>query len=136
MTLSSTPSPDDPIIPAVDVNTQVRALEGSVQSLRQLFTLVVLILILLSASLFIFMLRQVSSTRRQVAELTQFVVEYQKTSAPAIEEMRRKLYDFAKTNSDFTPIYQHYFSSNAPSARRAAVSPVANPDTSTNLVEP
>jgi hypothetical protein len=97
--------------------SNLEALEAAFRSLRNLFNFVVLTMILLSASIFIYMLRQVSSVRRQTTELTQFVSDYQRNQLPAVEEFGRKLQAFTQTNRDFVAIYMRYFSSNTAPAR-------------------
>jgi hypothetical protein len=70
-------------------------------------------LVILSGSLFVFFLRETSLARRQIAELSQVVAEYQKTAAPVMEEFRTKLLAYTKTHPDFGPIFSKYFGTNS-----------------------
>jgi hypothetical protein len=85
-------------------------LQRSIQSLRAMFNVVLVILLVLTGSLFLFLLREVSQIRRQTRELTQFVDNYEKTSLPAMLAFRNKLQEFAKGHPDFKPILARYMS--------------------------
>ena len=65
-------------------------------------------MLILTGSTFVFLLREVSATRSQVSELTQYVAAYEKNSVPVMRQFRDKLIDFAKSNPDFTPILSKY----------------------------
>ena len=90
----------------------VETLAQAYQSLRSAFHITLVMLVILTGSLFVFFLREVSIARRQIAELTQVVVEYEKNSVPLMEDFRTKLLVFTRTHPDFQPIYTRYFGSN------------------------
>ncbi len=83
-------------------------LRESYRSLRALVQIVVVCLLILTGSLFLFLLREVSATRRQVRELTQIVANSEKNNVPRMRQFRDKLIEFAKSNADFVPIILRY----------------------------
>jgi hypothetical protein len=85
-------------------------IEKSLQSLRALFHLVLVGLIVLTGSHFVYLLREVGQVKRQSQELTRYVAEYEKSGLPVIVELRRQLESFTESHPDFTPIFRKYFS--------------------------
>jgi hypothetical protein len=107
--MSDSPSPLAPIPGAPDIT--IEALVEAHQSLRTAFHITLVLLVILTGSLFVFFLREVSIARRQIADLTQVVVDYEKNAVPLMEDFRTKLQVFARTHPDFNPIYLKYFGS-------------------------
>jgi predicted protein tyrosine phosphatase len=85
-----------------------KELQQSLRSLRTLVNLTVVALIILSGSLSIFFLREVSHARRQIRELTRMVDDYNRTSAPLMDTFTHQLQDFARSHPDFRPILHRY----------------------------
>ena len=107
-------SPLDPAPAASQLSLEALAVDQ--QALRRALHLTLFLFLILTGSLFIFFLREVSIARRQVSELTQVVVDYEKNAVPAMEDFRAKLQAFSRAHPDFMPIYIKYFgSSNSPS---------------------
>jgi hypothetical protein len=95
----------------------LEALAHAHQSLRSAFHVTLVMMVILAGSLFVFFLREVSIARRQIAELTQVVADYEKNAVPLMEDFRAKLQVFARSHPDFVPIYTRYFGTNpAPAA--------------------
>lgn len=111
----------------------VARLEQSLNSLRRLFNIVLVALIILSGSLFIFLLRELGLSRKQITQLSQFVAEYEK-NVPMIEEFAGRLQAFAETNTDFKPILIRYFGATNTAAR--SVSPSTPSDLSLDPLAP
>ncbi len=115
------PTPLAPSAGAQDLTLE--SLAEAHQSLRKAFHVTLVFLILLSGSLFVFFLRELSLARRQVADLTQSVAEYERNTVPLMEEFRSRLQAFAQAHPDFNPIYTKYFGTNltplTPSPQRA-----------------
>ena len=86
----------------------LESLQEGYQSLRALFQFALVALILMSGSLNIFLFRQVSLVRVQVAEMSQSIADYEKNKAPVMNAFLSKLQTFAKTNPDFAPILEKY----------------------------
>ncbi len=100
--------PEKPVAIAPHEEVSIEELKQSLRGLRILFNLVLILLLVLAGSLFLFLLREVSQIRRQTRELTQFVDNYNKNSVPAMLDFRAKLQEFAKTNPDFRLILARY----------------------------
>jgi len=86
----------------------------ALRSLRRTFQYVLLLLVILSGSLFVYLLREVSNVRRQNVELTKVVAEYQRVGAPTLEDFRKRLVDYAHAHPDFGPILGKYFTPTNP----------------------
>ena len=82
------------------------------RSLHQLFLVTLGVLIVFSGSVNIFLLRQVSYTRKDLENLRpqvgQLVAEYQKTAEPLIKSMVSSFQSFARANPDFNAILGKY----------------------------
>jgi hypothetical protein len=98
-----------PLGPAPYGPPDLEALSSAYHSLRATLQVALLMLLILSGGLFVFFLREVSLARRQITELTQVVVDYQKNTFPAMESFRSKLQIFAQSHPDFAAIYGRYF---------------------------
>ena len=83
-------------------------LQESYRSLRSLFLLATVSMLILTSSLFVFLLREVSAARRQVSQLTQYVAGYEKNSVPRMRQFRDKLVNYAKSDPDFVSILSKY----------------------------
>ena len=87
-------------------------------------------LLVLSGSLSVFFLREISIARKQMTELTKVVRDYEKGAVPLVEELRVKLKSFAQAHPDFAPIYARYFGgTNQPPLTQGpgSAQPVGNP---------
>lgn len=86
----------------------------TVRSLRRSFQYTLVLLLILSGSLFVFLLREVSAVRRQNLELGRAIADYQRVGAPTLEDFRKKLVEYANTHQDFRPILGKYFTATNP----------------------
>ncbi len=66
-------------------------------------------LVILTGSLSVFLLREVSLVRAQVHELNGYVVNYEANSVPIMREFRASLIEFSKTHPDFSQVLAKYF---------------------------
>jgi hypothetical protein len=82
------------------------------RSLRTSFHITLGLLLVLSGSLSVYFIRELSNARRQTTELTQLVNDYERNFLPLMENFRTKLLDFAQVHPDFAPIYRKYFGTN------------------------
>lgn len=112
-------SPENPTEPLHDSTVTVENLQRAYQSLLVRFSLVLIMLLILSGSLCVFLLRQVTLVRRQVKELNQFVADYDRSSVPLMNEFRDKLQAYAKTDRNFNAVLIKYFGTNNPPATSA-----------------
>jgi hypothetical protein len=107
--MSDSSSPLFPPSPAGPEVT-LESLVADYQALRNAFHLTLVGLLILTGSLFVFFLREVSLARRQVVELSQVVADYEKSGfAARLENFRVQLQSFTQTHPDFNPIYSRYF---------------------------
>jgi hypothetical protein len=105
----------------------LESLAAAHHSLRTAFHVTLVLLMVLTGSLFVFFLREVSLARRQIGDMTNAIVEYEKTSVPLMEDFRTKLQGFARTHPDFNPVYTKYFGSNSAPSSQSQSSPRAQP---------
>lgn len=106
-------------------------LEREHVSLRQLLISSLLLMIVVSGTLNLFLLRQARYVRQDLAnvkpQVSQMVAEYNKVSAPAISNFAFRLADFAKKNPDFMPVVVKYglSSTGVPPAKATAPIPAS-----------
>ena len=115
MPLPENPPGDTPIKPAEDKGESktIELLHAEVRSLRILFNILLLALIVLAASLFIFMRHERKLIRRQFEDNSRYIADYQRK----MTELNSKLFAYSKLHTNFTPIYVRYFgATNLPSA--------------------
>lgn len=101
--------PEDPIRTPVGDAGSLEELRQSHHSLWRLFHVLLIVMLVLTGSLSLFLLREVTLIRRQIREATQFVANYEQNSLPVMLEFRNKLYEFAKGHPDFMAIFTKYF---------------------------
>ena len=95
-----TPVQDD----ANDLRTQY-------DQLRQLVASVLILVIVISGTLGIYLLRQWQSSRKDLATIrpqaSQMIAEYQK-SGPLMSEFVKQISDYGRTHPDFAPVLAKY----------------------------
>lgn len=106
--MNDTSSPLAPV-PSEKASPNLESLQQAQDSLRRTLHLTLLLFLVLTGSLFVFFLREVSLARRQITELRQIVMDYEKNSFPLMENFRVKLQAFAQSHPDFNGIYNKYF---------------------------
>ena len=99
--------------------SSVSALQQEVQALRGLLLGVVTVLIILSGSVNLVLLRQASMARGQLAENQKNIDEYKNHLRPNVLDFWTKLNAFAKTNPDLAQILGKY-NFQGPNANTAA----------------
>ena len=119
--LSPVPTSSEPRVLSLE------SLAEAHRSLRTAFHISLVMLLVLTGSLFVFFVREVSIARRQINELTKVVRDYEKTTVPMMEDFRIKLQSFTKTNPDFSPIFIKYFGNTNPPAASASGGGPAGP---------
>lgn len=98
-----------PPVPANSTEASLQELRRSVDSLRGLLNLALLLVIVLATGLNIFLYRQVTLGRRQVADTNETLSNYEKTMRPSVHEFVARLQAFAKANPDFAPVMARHF---------------------------
>ena len=87
----------------------MESLQRAYQGLRTLMDTILMILLVLTWSVNIFLLKQLSMVRNEVEERQRFIVEYEKNTVPLMSEFLTRLQGFTKTNPDFTNILHKYW---------------------------
>ena len=92
--------------------SELQELRAQCQSLRQIISALLVLVLIVTGSLDIYLLRQWRTVRgdlqRRGPQITQFVSEYNRVSAPAIADFIKKLNDYERTHPDFTQILLKY----------------------------
>jgi len=101
--------PELPANPSSSQTGTVESLQQAYQSLRTLLHTVLVILLVLTWSVNIFLLKQLSLVRNEVEERQRFIAEYEKNTVPLMSDFLIRLQGFTKTNPDFTNILHKYW---------------------------
>jgi len=92
--------------------SELQELRTQYQSLRQVVSALLVLVLIISGALDIYLLRQWKMARaelqRRGPQVTAFVAEYNRVSAPAITDFVKRLIDYEKTHPDFTQILTKY----------------------------
>jgi hypothetical protein len=95
-----------------DSEPTIQELRQAYDSLRHLVISVLVLMVVVSGTLNLFLLRQAKYARADLAaikpQVTQLVADYNKNKAPIIQDFARKLVDFGEKHPDFMPILQKY----------------------------
>ncbi|HEU5072374.1 MAG TPA: hypothetical protein VFV96_18390 [Verrucomicrobiae bacterium] len=83
-------------------------LKETCATLRHQLNSVLILLLVVSATMTIFFLRQVSLARKDIESMRPVITGYQTNTGPAIQEFTRKLQEYAKTHPDVVPILVKY----------------------------
>lgn len=121
---------ETPIETPSSTPNELTQLKQECESLRYLVLSLLVLMIVISGTLNLFLLRQVkysgSDLNNIKPQVMGLVADYNRSSAPAINDFMRKLSDFSRTHPDFAPIFQKYVGTNMPSAAPQAT-PAAAP---------
>ena len=99
-------------------------LQQAYLNLRAMFHALLIIVLVLSGSLDVFLLRQVSLVRKEVEDRQSFVEKYEKTEAPVMGNFVARLREFTRSNPDFAPILAKY---SIPTEAPLPTAPTARP---------
>jgi len=92
--------------------SEVSELREQVESLRHLIGSILILLVVVSGTFNIFLLRQWKTSKTQLAfqkpQVANMVALYQKNEQPAIENFIKKMVDYGQTHPDFVPILNKY----------------------------
>lgn len=89
-------------------SNELADLKETCAALRHQFNSVLILLLVVSFTLTIFFLRQVTLARKDRDGIRAGVVEYQQNGVPALNEFTAKLREYAKTHPDVVPILVKY----------------------------
>jgi len=108
-------------------------LSEQVESLRHLVGSILVLLVIVSGTLTIFLLREMKNTSRELeafrAGATNVIAVYQRQQGPAMDEFIKKIQQYGQTHKDFDPILFKYNLKTAAStgAPPTAVAPPSAP---------
>ena len=83
-------------------------LKETCAALRHQLNSALILLLVVSTTMTIFFLRQVTLSNREKAALRSEVMNYQTNAIPALQDFTRKLQDYARTHPDVMPILLKY----------------------------
>jgi hypothetical protein len=96
---------------------------------RSLLQATAVALFIVTGTMCVFIYRQATLVRRQTQELTQVIVQFERSGLQnGVEELRKNLFVFMADHPDFRPIYAKYFGTNQPGADAPKVAPAPAPD--------
>lgn len=102
----------DTLEPQLPVTPAANELQAQFDGLRQTVHTMLLLLVVVSGTLTIFLVRQWRFAKTDLDVLrpqaAQIITEYNRVSAPAMQEFVRKLGDYSKSHPDFAPIAAKY----------------------------
>jgi hypothetical protein len=119
----------------LDIKTPVQPNVSDVQAqydeLRHLIVSVLILVIVISGTFNIYLLRQWRSTNRDLAAIrpqaTQMIAEYQKVSGPLITDFVKKITEYGRSHPDFAPVLAKYGIKPAAATGAAPAAPTSLP---------
>jgi hypothetical protein len=112
--------------PVESVQPPAADLQAQLHSLQQSFNSLLCVVLIVSGTLTIYLLRQFRTAHAEVVALRQVMSDYNKVSAPAMTEFVRRLNDFERTHPDLGPILAKY-GMKPPAGNPAPAAPPAAP---------
>ncbi len=109
-------------------------LQAQLDSLRHLIISVLVLVIVVSGTFNLYLLRQVKYARMDLGgvrqQATQMIAEYKRVNEPLMQDFLRKITEYGKTHPDFAPILTKYgvratAITNAPPATATSPAPTA-----------
>jgi hypothetical protein len=91
-------------------------LQAEISSLRQLVVSMLILLIVISGTLNVYLLRQWRSSQVELKRVRVFVDTYSKEYFPQITNYVGKLTDYSRTHTNIVPILRKYGLDNAPTS--------------------
>ena len=94
------------------VQPDVSDLRAQLDQLRHFGVSVLVLVIIISGTFNIYLLRQWQSSRKDLAAIRpqaeQMIADYQRTSSPMINDFVKKLADYGRSHPDFAPVLAKY----------------------------
>jgi hypothetical protein len=94
------------------VQTDVSDLRAQCDQLRQLVASILILVLVISGTLGIYLLRQWQSSRKDLAAIRpqalQMIAEYQQKSGPLMSDFVKRIADYGRSHPDFTPVLARY----------------------------
>jgi hypothetical protein len=112
------------------IQTGENDLQAQYDALRHLVTSTLILVIVISGTFNIYLLRQWRSVSRELAQMrpqaAQLIADYQK-SGPLMDDFVNKITDYGRTHADFAPILAKYNLRPAGATGAPAATPVSPP---------
>ena len=87
-------------------------MQAQYDALRHLVVSLLILVVVISGTLNIYLLRQWRSTSKDLAAIrpqaAQMIAEYQQKSGPLMQDFVKKVSDYGRTHSDFAPVLAKY----------------------------
>jgi hypothetical protein len=87
-------------------------LQAQYDALRHLVVSLMILVVVISGTLNIYLLRQWRSTSKDLTAIrpqaTQMIAEFQKVSGPLMQDFIKKISDYGRTHADFAPVLVKY----------------------------
>ena len=83
-------------------------LQGEVQSLKRLVSVVVALLIMVTFSVDVYLMRQVTTVNRELAGAQNVIDDFTRRVAPLAVEFWNKLNEYGRSHPDFAPVLAKY----------------------------
>lgn len=110
--------------------TEVNNVQAHFDALQHLVVSILILVVVISGTLNIYFLRQWRTVSKDLAAIrpqaTKMIADYQKTSAPLMNDFVKKLTDYGRTHPDFAPLLAKYNLQTA-AATGATAAPPASP---------
>lgn len=98
--------------------------------LRNLIHCIAISLIILTGTVFVFILREVVMVRGQTRKAVAYIQEFQDSNLPLVmQQLQKELFEFAQKNADFRPVLARYMQ-----PRPGGAAPVAGTNTTAPVV--
>ena len=94
------------------VQPNLSDLQAQYDALRHLVVSILILLVVISGTLNIYLLRQWRSTSKDLAgvrpQAAQMITEFQKVSGPLMQDFVKKITEYGRTHPDFAPVLAKY----------------------------
>lgn len=114
------------------VTPDSRQLAQAVETLRRQFQTTLIILIILSGAINLYLLRQFTTLRKEIAvvepQVKKMASDFERVTRPLMNSFLKQLTDYAQTHPDFRPLLAKYNIQSTPAGAGAAT-PIPAPAT-------
>lgn len=87
----------------------VTELKANYRMLRNLIHCIAISLVILTGTVFVFIMREVVMVRGQIRRSVAYIHEFQESNLPAVmQQLQKELVEFAQKNPDFRPVLARY----------------------------
>jgi hypothetical protein len=94
------------------VQPDLSDLQAQYDALRHLIVSLMILVVVISGTLNIYLLRQWRSTSKDLTAIrpqaTQMIAEFQKVSGPLMQDFVKKITNYGRTHPDFVPVLAKY----------------------------